>query len=89
MLEPISEERLSLLRRADAIFIEEIRNFGWYDKIWQAGVVFLPVQSVGGMGDDRTYEWTVATSCSFKRWHDSRCGSSTLGVAGDSFYTHN
>ena len=60
MLGPISEERLSLLRRADAIFIEEIRNFGWYDKIWQAGVVFLPVQSVGVMGDDRTYEWTVA-----------------------------
>lgn len=60
MLGPITAERLSLLRRADHIFIEEIHNFGWYDKIWQAGVVFLPVKSVGVMGDDRTYEWTVA-----------------------------
>jgi GMP synthase (glutamine-hydrolysing) len=60
MLGPITAERLELLRRADHIFIEEIRGFGWYDKIWQAGVVFLPVKSVGVMGDDRTYEWTVA-----------------------------
>ncbi len=60
MLGPITAERLELLRRADKIFIDEIRNFGWYDKIWQAGVVFLPVKSVGVMGDDRTYEWTVA-----------------------------
>ena len=60
MLGPITKERLALLREADSIFIDEIRNFGWYDKIWQAGVVFLPVKSVGVMGDDRTYEWTVA-----------------------------
>ena len=60
MLGPISADRLDLLRRADRIFIDEIRNFGWYDKIWQAGVVFLPVKSVGVMGDSRTYEWTVA-----------------------------
>ena len=60
MLGPITGDRLALLREADHIFIEEIRNFGWYDKIWQAGVVFLPVKSVGVMGDDRTYEWTVA-----------------------------
>lgn len=60
MLGPITGDRLELLREADHIFIEEIRNFGWYDKIWQAGVVFLPVKSVGVMGDDRTYEWTVA-----------------------------
>ena len=60
MLGPISEDRLSLLRQADHIYISEIQNFGWYDKIWQAGVVFLPIKSVGVMGDDRTYEWTVA-----------------------------
>ena len=60
MLGPIREDRLELLRRADYIFIEEIRRFGLYDTIWQAGVVFLPVRSVGVMGDDRTYEWTVA-----------------------------
>ena len=60
MLGPITKDRLALLREADSIFIDEIHNFGWYDKIWQAGVVFLPVKSVGVMGDDRTYEWTVA-----------------------------
>jgi GMP synthase (glutamine-hydrolysing) len=60
MLGPISEDRLCLLRKADHIFISEIEEFGWYDKIWQAGVVFLPIKSVGVMGDDRTYEWTVA-----------------------------
>ena len=58
--DPLRENDWSYFREADHIFIEEIRNFGWYDKIWQAGVVFLPVKSVGVMGDDRTYEWTVA-----------------------------
>ncbi len=53
---PVSPERLALLRKADTIFIEEIRAAGWYDKIWQALVVLLPVQSVGVMGDERTYE---------------------------------
>lgn len=53
---PVSRERLDLLRRADTIFIEEIKKSGWYDKIWQALVVLLPVQSVGVMGDERTYE---------------------------------
>ena len=49
-----------LLRQADAIFIEELRASGWYDKTSQAFAVFLPVKSVGVMGDGRTYEWTVA-----------------------------
>ena len=49
-----------LLRRADAIFIEELRAAGWYDKTAQAFVVFLPVRSVGVMGDGRTYENVVA-----------------------------
>ena len=40
----------------DAIFIDTIKEKGWYDKIWQAGAIFLPVQSVGVMGDERTYE---------------------------------
>ena len=49
-----------LLRRADAIFIEELRAAGWYEKTSQAFAVFLPVQSVGVMGDGRTYEYVVA-----------------------------
>ena len=49
-----------LLRRADAIFIEELRAAGWYDKTAQAFAVFLPVRSVGVMGDGRTYEFVVA-----------------------------
>ena len=49
-----------LLRRADAIFIEELINAGWYEKTSQAFTVFLPVKSVGVMGDGRTYEYVVA-----------------------------
>jgi GMP synthase (glutamine-hydrolysing) len=49
-----------LLRRADAIFIEELREAGWYEKTSQAFAVFLPVRSVGVMGDGRTYEFVVA-----------------------------
>ena len=56
----ITEERLRILREADARFIEEIRRAGFYDKIWQAFAVLLPVKSVGVMGDERTYENVVA-----------------------------
>jgi len=54
----ITEKRLAVLRAADAIFIEEIRAAGLYDSIWQAFAVLLPIQSVGVMGDERTYEQT-------------------------------
>jgi len=60
ILGEVKKEYADLLRRADAIFIEELRASGWYDKTSQAFVVFLPVQSVGVMGDGRTYEWVVA-----------------------------
>ena len=56
----ITEERLSILRDADAIYLEEIRGAGLYDEIWQAFAVLLPVQSVGVMGDARTYENVLA-----------------------------
>ena len=56
----ITRDKLDLLREVDAIFIEEIRAAGLYDKIWQAFAVYLPVQSVGVMGDGRTYESAVA-----------------------------
>lgn len=56
ILGKITEKRLELLREADEIFITELKKSGWYDKVWQALVVLLPVQSVGVMGDERTYE---------------------------------
>ncbi|MGI4955599.1 MAG: glutamine-hydrolyzing GMP synthase, partial [Janthinobacterium lividum] len=52
----ITRERLDILRRADAVFLEEIRNAGLYDAIWQAFAVLLPVRTVGVMGDGRTYD---------------------------------
>ncbi len=56
----ITPEKLAILRQVDDIFIEEIRNHGWYDKLWQAFAVLLPVKSVGVMGDQRTYECVAA-----------------------------
>ena len=60
ILGEVKKEYADLLRRADAIFIDELRASGWYEKTSQAFVVFLPVKSVGVMGDGRTYEWVVA-----------------------------
>jgi GMP synthase (glutamine-hydrolysing) len=59
----VTAERLACLRRADAIVVEEVRRAGLYDKLWQAFAVFLPVQSVGVMGDERTYENAIAVRC--------------------------
>jgi len=59
-LGPVAKERLDLLREADAIFIEEIKAAGLYRKMWQSFAVLLPVRSVGVMGDDRTYQYTIA-----------------------------
>lgn len=60
ILGEVKREYADLLRRADAIFIEELRNSGWYEKTSQAFAVFLPVKSVGVMGDGRTYDYVVA-----------------------------
>ncbi len=60
ILGEISPERLRILREADAVVVEEIRSAGLYADIWQAFAVLLPVRSVGVMGDDRTYENTIA-----------------------------
>jgi GMP synthase (glutamine-hydrolysing) len=59
----VTPERLATLRKADQILIEELRSRGLYDSIWQAFAVFLPVQSVGVMGDERTYEHVIALRC--------------------------
>jgi GMP synthase (glutamine-hydrolysing) len=60
ILGSVSEDRLSVLRQADAIFIEELKKQGLYNQVWQAFTVLLPVQTVGVMGDNRTYENAVA-----------------------------
>jgi GMP synthase (glutamine-hydrolysing) len=60
VLGEVTEDRLAVLREADAIFLEEIRYAGLYDDIWQAFAVLLPVRSVGVMGDSRTYDHVVA-----------------------------
>jgi GMP synthase (glutamine-hydrolysing) len=60
ILSDVTPEKVQLLQEADAIFINGLKNWNLYDKVWQAGVMLLPVQSVGVMGDERTYEFTVA-----------------------------
>jgi GMP synthase (glutamine-hydrolysing) len=59
----VTHERLECLRQADTIVQDEIRRAGLYDEIWQAFAVFLPIQSVGVMGDERTYENAIAVRC--------------------------
>lgn len=56
----VTAERLKILRAADLIVIEEMKTSGWYYKIWQSFAVLLPIQSVGVMGDERTYDETIA-----------------------------
>jgi GMP synthase (glutamine-hydrolysing) len=60
ILGEVTEEKVNLLQEADAIYINLLKEHGQYDKIWQAGAILLPVQSVGVMGDERTYEYTLA-----------------------------
>ena len=60
ILGDITPEKVRVLQEADDIFISGLRQWGLYDKVWQAGVILLPVQSVGVMGDERTYESAVA-----------------------------
>jgi GMP synthase (glutamine-hydrolysing) len=71
----ITRDKLAVLRKADAIYLEEIRNAGLYDAIWQAFAVLLPVKSVGVMGDGRTYDHVCAL----------RAVTSTDGMTADYF----
>lgn len=72
----VTREKLEILRRADVIFLDEIRKAGLYDAIWQAFAVLLPVQTVGVMGDERTYEFVCAL----------RAVTSTDGMTADFFH---
>ncbi len=72
----ITGEKLEILRKADTIYLEEIRNYGLYDAIWQAFAVLLPVRTVGVMGDDRTYDYVCAL----------RAVTSTDGMTADYFH---
>jgi len=56
----VTRERLDILRQADKIVLEEVKKFGWYNKVWQSFAVLLPVRTVGVMGDERTYEHVIA-----------------------------
>ncbi|ETZ20552.1 glutamine-hydrolyzing GMP synthase [Pedobacter sp. V48] len=56
ILGEVTAEKVAILQEADAIYIDNLKEAGLYDKVWQAGAIFLPVQSVGVMGDERTYE---------------------------------
>jgi GMP synthase (glutamine-hydrolysing) len=76
VLGPVDRGALEVLRQADAIYLEEIREAGLYDEIWQAFAVLLPVRSVGVMGDFRTYENVVAL----------RAVTSTDGMTADWYH---
>lgn len=60
ILGEITEEKVHILQEVDALFINGLRNYGLYDKVWQAAAMLLPIQAVGVMGDERTYERVVA-----------------------------
>jgi GMP synthase (glutamine-hydrolysing) len=72
----ITREKLDILRKADSIYLEEIRNAGLYDAIWQAFTVLLPVRTVGVMGDGRTYDYACAL----------RAVTSTDGMTADFYH---
>jgi GMP synthase (glutamine-hydrolysing) len=75
----VTREKLETLRKADTIYLDEIRKAGLYDEIWQAFAVLLPVKTVGVMGDDRTYEYVCAL----------RAVTSTDGMTADTYpYPH-
>jgi hypothetical protein len=71
----ITNEKLDILRKANVVYLDEIRKAGLYDKIWQAFAVLLPVRTVGVMGDGRTYDYVCAL----------RAVTSTDGMTADSY----
>jgi len=75
----ITKDRLDILREADAVYLDQIKKHGLYNEIWQAFAVLLPVQTVGVMGDGRTYDYVLAL----------RAVTSTDGMTADYYpYSH-
>ena len=75
----ITPERVRILQEVDYIFIEGLKNHNLYNEVWQALAVLLPIQSVGVMGDERTYEQVVALRCRYQSgWYDCRLGTPSL-----------
>jgi GMP synthase (glutamine-hydrolysing) len=60
ILGEVTADKVELLQKADAIYIEGLKKHNLYQSVWQAGTILLPVKSVGVMGDERTYEYTIA-----------------------------
>ena len=60
ILGEVTEDKVHLLQEADYIYMQHLKKTGEYDNVWQAGTILLPVKSVGVMGDERTYEYTIA-----------------------------
>ena len=60
ILGEITAEKIEILQNADDIYMSMMREWGLYDNVWQAGAILLPIRSVGVMGDERTYEYTIA-----------------------------
>ena len=60
ILGEVTPEKVDLLQQADDRYVKGLKEYGLYDQVWQAGAILLPVKSVGVMGDERTYEFTVA-----------------------------
>lgn len=73
IIDDITAEKVRIVQEADAIFINHLKKSDWYNKVWQAGAILLPIQTVGVMGDERTYENVIAL----------RCVNSTDGMTAD------
>jgi GMP synthase (glutamine-hydrolysing) len=73
ILGEVTAEKVRIIQEVDAIFIDGLKTHDLYNTVWQAGAIFLPIQSVGVMGDERTYEYVVAL----------RAVSSTDGMTAD------
>ena len=89
LLGDLTESRLEILRNADRIVVESMKDSGWYYKVWQSFAVLLPVKSVGVMGDERTYEYTIAVRIvESKDGNDRRLGQAAARPVGNHLQPH-
>ena len=89
ILGEVTPERVAVLQEADRIYMDALKEWGLYDKVWQAGTILLPVKSVGVMGDERTYESLCrAAGGNLHRRHDCRLGAPPLRLPRPCFERH-